>query len=122
MFPQHLIFLALQLQLRVQQVSIQHILGIQTLQHIPCRCPVSQARIYCNISFKFRSENMQWGIPTTDEEESFNIVYAFAYFENFRADILMYYPDIRVYVCRSILYFSLVQLFVFLVQFPFRLH
>ena len=32
MFPQHLTVRALELHLRLQQVSIQHFLGIQTLQ------------------------------------------------------------------------------------------
>jgi len=56
-FPQHLTVRALQLHLHVQQVPIQQ---IQTLQHIHCTFPVSQARIY---------ENLLRGgpIPTVDE-------------------------------------------------------
>jgi hypothetical protein len=43
-FRQHLKVRVLQLHLREQQVSIQHITGIKTLQHIHCRFPASQAR------------------------------------------------------------------------------
>ena len=55
-FPQHLTSCR-QLHLRVQQVSMQHILWIQTLQRIHRRCSLSQAQIYCNVSFRFSSEN-----------------------------------------------------------------
>ena len=56
-FPQHLTVCALQRHIRVQQVSIQHILVIQTLQHIHCRFPLSQVPIYY-VSFIFHSENL----------------------------------------------------------------
>ena len=55
--PQHLTFRAHKLHLRLRQVSIQHIPGIQTLQRIHCRCPVSQAQICCHVSFGFNSES-----------------------------------------------------------------
>jgi len=56
--PQHLTVCAPQLHIRVQQVSIQHILCIQALQHIRCRFPVFQVPIYYNVSFTFHSEHL----------------------------------------------------------------
>ena len=93
----------------VQQVWFEYILGIQTLQPIHCSFPAYQARMYCHVSFKFHSENLQCGIPTVDEEKWFtSSVYAVVYFEKFRADMLMQYPDVCVYVCIFVVYFSLV--------------
>ena len=50
-FPQHLTVCALQLHIRVQQVLIQHILWIQTLQFIHCKFLVIQVQIYYHVSF-----------------------------------------------------------------------
>ena len=55
--PTALTFRALQLDLRAQQVSIQHTLGIQTLERIHRACSVSQAQNYCRLSFRFDSES-----------------------------------------------------------------
>jgi len=51
LFPQHLTVCALQIHIRVQQVSIQHILWIQVLQLIHYRFPVFQVQIYYHVSF-----------------------------------------------------------------------
>ena len=48
----------LQLHLRVQQVSILQIVGIQTLQSIHRGYPVSEAQIYSRVSFRFNSESL----------------------------------------------------------------
>jgi len=47
--------------------------------------------------------------PYPDEEKWFtSSVYAVVYFEKFRADMLMQYLVVCVFVCTSIVYFSLV--------------
>jgi hypothetical protein len=49
------------------------------------------------------------GVPTADEEKLFTSSgYTVVYFEKFRADMLMQYPDVCVYVCIPTVYCSLV--------------
>jgi hypothetical protein len=44
-------------------------------------------------------------MPTADKEKWFaSSVYAVVYLEKFRADMLMQYPDVHVYICISIVY------------------
>ena len=69
-FTQHLTFRAQQLHLRVQRVSTEHILGIQTIQRIHRDVLYLKRRFAAkSVTFKYNSENFKRDIPAADKEE-----------------------------------------------------